>query len=111
MRIGLGQTADDCVVGAIDPTTGDTIASCGATGPVTAPVPPATTSIPVCPTGVQVSGTCTCPAGTSLDPTSLMCTSGINASLSNFFSQNMPIVLVAGGFLIIVMLLAGGKKK
>lgn len=103
MRIGLGQ----CVVGSIDTNTGDTIASCGTDAGGT-PVVSTTPAVAICPTNTPVTGSCTCPAGTSLDPTSLMCTSGLG--LGNINS----IAIVGGvvfGIIILAVAFMGGKKR
>lgn len=73
-RRGFGDTvtipfpySTKCVVGGIDPLTGDTIAGCGnETGGGGA-------GVPVCALGERISGFCVCPTGYGLNPDTLKC--------------------------------------
>ncbi len=107
------QPLESCVVGGTD-AAGNTIANCPpvssvpclvGTGPL-APgqsyCTPPTVNIPVCPLNQVVSGNCVCPAGTSLDPTSLMCvapSTSIFAGLPN--SAIYAAAAVFGGLLLL----------
>lgn len=104
-RRGMGDTiafpySTECYPGMIDPTTGDTIASCGSGTP-------ASSQVPTCAVNQRVSGTCVCPAGYSLDQ-ALMCTanapgSTTSPSLFGLSTQQLMIwgVVLIGGMALI----------
>lgn len=132
---GLGLTVvspDDiptftgCVVGGVD-AAGNTIANCppagadytpcltgaGPLGPGQSYCTPPTTNIPVCPTNQVVSGSCVCPAGTALDPTSMMCL-GATASPSIIPGILNSLLYAGAGILLALMILpalAGGGRR
>ena len=100
MKLGT-LSLGDCVVGGVDPATGDTIASC--------PAPPCLTgSGPLAPgqsycAGDQISQAC--PSGMQMDPVRLVC-----APIPSSLIAGIPnsALYVAGGILLFVLF--AGKK-
>lgn len=111
------QPFEGCVVGALD-AAGNTIANCPTvsvvpcltgTGPLSpgqSYCTPPTTNIPVCPLNSVVSGSCVCPSGTSLDPTSLMCV-GASGNSNTMMYAGLGVLFV---LFVLPQLLAGGRR-
>lgn len=108
MRVALGSITglralgDGCVPGMIDPVTGDTVVSCGSGSGSGG-----SATIPTCPLNVPVSGTCLCPAGYSLDPTSLQCTGGI----AQIFGMSGSQLYVVGGIVALLLVTVLSMRK
>lgn len=103
---GGGAPTPVCVVGAIDPNTGDTIASC----PTPFSIPCLTGSGPLAPgqsycDPAQISSTC--PSGYQMDPVQMVCVP-VPASTNLISGIPNTYLYIAGG--ILAFFLLKGKR-
>lgn len=122
--MGAGaQPLGGCVVGALD-AAGNTIANCpgadytpclngaGPLGPGQSYCTPPATNIPVCPVNQVVTGSCVCPSGTALDPTSLMCVGGSPSIIPGIPNSYLYAgVGIIAALLILPVLTGGGRRR
>lgn len=80
----------ECIVGGIDPVTGDTIANCPPTGQNNVTVmEPAW-----CDTTHPVVGSCICPPGTALNPSTYMCVGATKSNLLLYGLAGLAVLLI-----------------
>lgn len=111
----------NCMPGSLD-VNGNTVICPEATQPVAVSTPPClvgtgplapgqsycvTTAAPTCPLNTVVSGSCLCPTGTALDPTSLMCLPASSLTSNTMLYAGLGLLFA---LIVLPQLFAGGKR-